>query len=70
MKITELGLAAFIKARGYILVGCEGKTFFFIGEEGVKRELEIAYANSCCRQHDSTVMYLRSMIAKTHRTKG
>lgn len=79
MTITtnDLGLAAHIKSKGYTLIGCNERTFSFdSGVSGevevmqVKSELEISYANSCCRQHDSNVMYLRSMIKPLNRMKG
>lgn len=77
IEVHDLGLAAYIKTRGLELVKCEGRSFSFesgVNDDtamlGVKRELEIAYANSCCRQHDSTVVYLRSMIAPQNRTRG
>ena len=72
ISTSDLGFAAFIKKGGLVLKECIGKTFYFeSGEESesgalkVQSELEVMYANSCCRQHDSNVMYLRSMI-KTH----
>jgi alpha-acetolactate decarboxylase len=73
IETGDLGLAAFMKMRGLELDSCIGRVFRFKCDtecELVKRELEIAYANSCCRQHDSNVIYLRSMMTTQYRMKG
>lgn len=66
IETKDLGLAAFMKLRGLKLVGCENRVFKFEGENGdpnnTKAMLEISYANSCCREHDSNIMYLRQLL--------
>jgi hypothetical protein len=69
---NDLGLAAFMKMKGLRLVSCVGRVFTFDSaeREELQRELEIEYANSCCRQHDSNVVYLRSMIGPQSRIRS
>ena len=63
IETKDLGLAAFIKLRGFKLVSCESRVFRLESEEAItKMELEVAYSNSCCRQHDANVMSLRQML--------
>jgi hypothetical protein len=71
ISTKDLGLAAYIKSKGLALVSCEDRVFFFetgSDDESVMAGLEVQYANSCCRQHDGNVMYLRSMT-KLHPKK-
>lgn len=64
VEVRDLGLAAYVKLKGYSLLACENRVFRFECPENVsKSELEIEYANSCCRQHDSNVMFLRQMMS-------
>jgi len=62
VKIKDLGLAAFINGKGEKLVGCEGRAFLFECDATREKELRISYANSCCRDHDNNVMYLRTLL--------
>lgn len=57
----DLGLAAFIKMGGGKLISCDSRTFKFESELS-KRDWELAYGNSCCRQHDAEVVYFRSLL--------
>jgi hypothetical protein len=61
IECKELGLAAFIKMKGHKLVSCVGRVYKFECETEVFRDLELEYANSCCRIHDATVMNLRQL---------
>jgi hypothetical protein len=61
MDCKDLGLAAYIKKSGVDLVACEGRVYRFACGEQRYRELELQYANSCCRAHDALVMYLRTL---------
>jgi uncharacterized protein YaiI (UPF0178 family) len=61
VECRDLGLAAFVKNKGFKLLGCEGRVYKFECGESEYRELEIEYANSCCRAHDSVVMSLRQL---------
>ena len=75
IETSDLGLAAYMKMKGLSLVSCTGRVFVFDCKsddscELVKREMEVDYANSCCRQHDSTVVYLRSMISPQNKIRG
>ena len=67
IETKDLGFAAFIKMSGLKLIACESRVFKFESErvsEGtnIKSELEVAYANSCCREHDSNIMFLRQLL--------
>jgi uncharacterized protein YaiI (UPF0178 family) len=69
---NDLGLAAFMKMKGLRLISCIGRVFTFDGTDDseLQRALEIEYANSCCRQHDSNVVYLRSMVGPQSRIRS
>jgi hypothetical protein len=64
IETKDLGLAAFVKTRGYRLIGCENRVFKLESTESnaSRAEMEIEYSNSCCRQHDSNVMSLRQLL--------
>jgi hypothetical protein len=64
IETKDLGLAAFVKIRGYKLIGCENRVFKLESEESdlTRSEMEIEYSNSCCRAHDSAVMNLRMLL--------
>lgn len=64
VETTNIGLAAFMKMSGSILVKTDNKVFTFLGENGETiRDWDIKYANSCCRRHDSEVMYLKKLLS-------
>jgi hypothetical protein len=68
IETRDLGLAAYIKMRGHKLLSFENRMFRLEamdddGNERTKGELEIEYANSCCRVHDSLVMGLRQFMS-------
>lgn len=60
-ECRDLGLAAFIKMKGFKLLGCEGRVYIFDCSASEYKDLALEYANSCCRQHDSIVMNLRPL---------
>jgi hypothetical protein len=60
-ECRDLGLAAYVKSSGCKLVACEGRVYKFECDAERLRELEVEYANSCCRRHDQDVMFLRQM---------
>lgn len=61
IETKDLGLAAYMKTKGARLLGCENRLYRFESEIS-KREYELEYGNSCCRQHDANVVYLRSLL--------
>ena len=63
IEIRDLGLAAFAKMKGLELESRSARVFKFrTDDETITRDdLEVEYANSCCRQHDANVMYLRHL---------
>ncbi len=61
IRISRLGLAAYAKINGAVLIKHENSEFVFEAKQSVT-ELEIAYANSCCSAHDATVMHLRRFM--------
>jgi hypothetical protein len=64
IETKDLGLAAFVKSRGFKLIGCENRVFKLenVDSTASRAEMEIEYTNSCCRQHDSNVMSLRQLL--------
>jgi hypothetical protein len=64
IETKDLGLAAFVKSRGFRLLACENRVFKLENDESssTRAEMEIEYSNSCCRQHDSNVMSLRQLL--------
>ena len=61
VECRDLGLAAYVKMSGVKLLSCEGRVYKFDCEQEDFRELEIKYANSPEREHDSNVMFLRTL---------
>jgi hypothetical protein len=65
IETKDLGLAAYIKIKGFKLIGCTNRVFSLESPEGkvvTRSEMEVEYSNSCCRQHDATVMNLRQLL--------
>jgi hypothetical protein len=64
IETKDLGLAAYVKSRGFRLLSCENRVFKLESVENIssRAEMEIEYSNSCCRQHDSNVMSLRQLL--------
>lgn len=61
VAVNQLGLAAFIKMKGAVLLGVEGKTFVFESDRSVA-DWRVEYNNSCCMKHDSLVCELRHFL--------
>ena len=63
IEVKYLGLAAYMKLKGCILIEVRNKIFVFDPKGKTYQHWEIEYANSCCRSHDENVMYLRNLIS-------
>lgn len=63
IQVSHLGLAAYIKMKGAMLVKVEAKVFFFDSDRTVG-QWRVEYNNSCCMKHDTMVCELR------HHLKG
>ncbi len=61
IEVKKLGLAAYVKMRGGILVGYESNLFLFNSNKTIE-EWNIEYLNSCCYRHDAELMALRNLI--------
>lgn len=60
--INNIGLAAFMKMRGYSLIGIEPRVFWFeVPHANSAHDLQIEYYNSECRRHDVELCALRDM---------
>jgi len=60
--VKQLGLAAYIKAKGVPLLKVDdGRTFIFKTEKSFE-DWRLEYANSCCSEHDSQVCELRKFM--------
>lgn len=60
--IPNIGLAAYLKMRGYSIIGIEPRAFWFdLPDENSAHELQIEYYNSECRRHDVELCALRDM---------
>lgn len=65
LETDDLGLSAFMKMNGCLLVKMINKTFVFESLEGESvEEWQIKYINSCCFRHDTELMFLRKLINK------
>lgn len=64
LHVKRLGMAGYLKMKGYKFLGCENREFIFEdGGEGITiEELEIEYVNSCCNMHDREIMELRGFL--------
>jgi hypothetical protein len=58
VSTKDLGLAAFMKANGALLMGHRQGTYLFRSERTVAA-WRVDYSNSCCRQHDMELLELR-----------
>ena len=62
-ETRDLGFAAYILMKGYKLDRCENRMFIFNElSKSSGEKLSVEYANSCCRRHDSNIMFLRQML--------
>jgi hypothetical protein len=59
----RLGLAAYIKMNGGVLLEIRDSKFCFETDK-TEGEWEIEYSNSCCYQHDSELVNLRNLLNK------
>ena len=65
VEVKDLGLAAYIHVhpKGFKLLNCTSRIFRFELKNGATlEELQVEYANSCCRSHDDAVRYLRQLL--------
>lgn len=61
IRVKQLGLAAYVKMGGAVLVGVESREFVF-NSTLTEEEWRIKYNNSCCMKHDSTVCEMRHFL--------
>ena len=62
VEIRNLGLAAFIKMKGYKLLEVGKYSFSFeLKENQTEKTLQLEYYNSLCSMHDVEVCNLRDM---------
>lgn len=63
IKVRDLGLAAYIKMKGGILVRFEERMIVFrVKEDKTVEDYRMEYLNTCCFRHDSELMTLRKLI--------
>ena len=67
IQVRRLGLAAYIKMQGGVLLGHEcdedgRKGWFRFSTNKTAEAWEIEYSNSCCSTHDAEVMNLRKLM--------
>ena len=60
LRVRDLGLAAYIKVKGAVLLNIHDGHFYFSSDTSIV-EWEVAYLNSCCCAHDSEVMSLKPL---------
>ena len=58
IQVKQLGLAAFIKMGGAVLIGIKDRQFIFESHTNLE-DWRLQYNNSCCMQHDAMVCELR-----------
>lgn len=58
IRVRHLGLAAFIRMKGFDLMKVESKEFTFESDKSIQ-EWRVEYNNSCCMLHDAVVCELR-----------
>lgn len=63
IRVRDLGLAAYIKASGAVLLTVRDGYFHFDSDIDLV-EWEVTYLNTCCYTHDSEVMSLRKLRNK------
>ena len=63
VQVSNLGLAAYMKMHGAVLLDMAGKEFVFESDKSVV-EWKIDYSNSCCSRHDSFVCELRTFLSR------
>lgn len=63
IEINKLGLAAYIKMKGGVLLDVKGRTFTFDTDK-TATEWEIEYLNSESYRHDSELVRLRNLMNK------
>jgi len=61
VETRKLGLAAYIKMNGGMLVKYE-KGKFHLDADKVERQWEVEYMNSCCHRHDTELVNLRKLM--------
>ena len=62
VKVYDMGLAAYMKLKGVMVKGIEGKSFLFDTGDVPLSQWKIDYANSCCSRHDKEILGLKQMM--------
>lgn len=61
LRVRQLGLAAFVRMGGAVLLRVEGREFVFESPVALN-EWRIDYNNSCCMKHDTLVCEMRHFL--------
>lgn len=61
IRVSQLGLAAYIKMKGHTLVTVDGRNFVFESERPVS-DWRVEYSNSECAKHDAILCELREHV--------
>jgi hypothetical protein len=63
-SVTQLHLAAYIKANGATFTGCVDRAFHFTSDRPLA-DWRVAHSNSCCRRVDGELIELRKFLKET-----